>query len=197
VQSPEIIDIPVTAPIEVSAEIVAEPKVNIEVPPKPGETPSDSQPKVSALSIASIRAQRELKEASKNYVKETIHLPTEAFSENDMLLQWNKYAQKLGDNGHKIMESLLLINDPVLNGTSISLELPNEGSKIDFETEMKELLGHLKSHLHNHEITITIVVNEKLQAKNAFNDQDRYNRLHEINPAIELLRTTFGLDFME
>ncbi|HMK07148.1 MAG TPA: hypothetical protein VK476_06440 [Flavobacterium sp.] len=196
-QSPEIIDVTVAAPIELAAEIVAEPKINIEVPPITSETPSNSPPKVSALSIASIRAQRELKEASKNFVKETVHLPAEAFSENDMLLQWNKYAQRLGDNGHKIMESLLLINDPVLNGTSISLELPNEGSKIDFETEMNGLLGHLKSHLHNHEITITIVVNEKLQAKIAFTDQDKYNRLHEINPAIELLRSTFGLDFME
>ena len=196
-QSPEIIDVTVAAPIELAAEIVAEPKINIEVPPITSETPSDAQPKVSALSIASIRAQRELKEASKNLVKEAVHLPAEEFSENDMLLQWNKYAQRLGDNGHKIMESLLLINDPVLNGTSISLELPNEGSKIDFETEMNGLLGHLKSHLHNHEITITIVVNEKLQAKIAFTDQDKYNRLHEINPAIELLRSTFGLDFME
>jgi hypothetical protein len=30
------------------------------------------------------------------------------------------------------MESLL-INDPKLNGTSITIELPNEGSKLDFE----------------------------------------------------------------
>jgi hypothetical protein len=26
-----------------------------------------------------------------------------------------------------------LINDPVLNGFNITLELPNEGSKLDFE----------------------------------------------------------------
>ena len=196
-QAPEIITIPLVEPIEAALEIVAEPKPIIQVTPPFDEKPSDEQPKVSALSIASIRAQRELKEASKNFVRETVHLPVETFTENDMLLQWNKYAQKLGDNGHKIMESLLLINDPVLNGTEISLELPNEGSKIDFETEMNGLLGHLKSHLHNHEITITIVVNEKLQAKNAYTDRDRYNRLHEINPAIELLKTTFGLDFLE
>jgi hypothetical protein len=31
------------------------------------------------------------------------------------------------------MESLLLINDPVLIGFNITLELPNEGSKLDFE----------------------------------------------------------------
>jgi hypothetical protein len=30
-----------------------------------------------------------------------------------MLVQWTKYAKRLGDKGFKIMESLLLINDPV------------------------------------------------------------------------------------
>ncbi|PRZ23490.1 DNA polymerase III [Flavobacterium granuli] len=111
-----------------------------------------------------------------------------------MLLQWTKYAQRLGDKGYKIMESLLLINDPVLKGTSISIELPNEGSKLDFEKEMNGLLGHLRGHLHNHDITIEVIVNESFESRKTFNDQDRYNRLHEINPNIELLRTTFGLD---
>jgi hypothetical protein len=92
------------------------------------------------------------------------------------------------------MESLLLINDPVLNGVAITLELPNEGSKLDFEKELNGLLGHLKGHLHNHDITIEVIVNESVQSRKNFNDQDRYNRLHEINPNIDLLRTTFGLD---
>ncbi len=121
-------------------------------------------------------------------------MPTEAFTETSMLLYWNKYAQRLGDKGFKIMESLLLINDPVLNGTAITIELPNEGSKLDFERELNGLLGHLKGHLHNHDITIEVIVNESVQSKKNFNDQDRYNRLHEINPNIDLLRTTFGLD---
>jgi hypothetical protein len=72
-------------------------------------------------------------EESKAYVKEVVDLPTEAFSETEMLVQWTKYAKRLGDKGFKIMESLLLINDPVLIGFNITLELPNEGSKLDFE----------------------------------------------------------------
>jgi hypothetical protein len=92
------------------------------------------------------------------------------------------------------MEALLLINDPKLNGTTITHELPNEGSKLDFESEKIELLGYLRGKLHNHDIAIEVIVNETFQSKKSFNDQDRYNRLHEINPNIELLRNTFGLD---
>lgn len=149
---------------------------------------------VSALSLASIRAKRELQQANKAIEKEVVQLPTEPFTETDMLLHWNKYAQKLGDKGYKIMESLLLINDPVLSGTAITIELPNEGSKIDFESEKPGLLGHLKGHLHNHDITIEVVVNESVENKFAFTAQDKFNRLNEINPSLELLRKTFDLD---
>jgi hypothetical protein len=135
-----------------------------------------------------------MEELTKSYVKPSTILPTEDFNETEMLLQWNKYAQRLGDKGLRIMESLLLINDPTLNGTVITLELPNEGSKLDFESQLNGLLGHLKGHLHNHDITIEIVVNEAIATKRNLNDQDRYNRLLEINPNIELLRSTFGLD---
>ncbi|HJS01321.1 MAG TPA: hypothetical protein VJ780_10335 [Flavobacterium sp.] len=135
-----------------------------------------------------------MEENKKVVVKETTHLPTEDFTETEMLLQWTNYAKRLGDKGFKIMESLLLINDPVLNGTTVSIELPNEGSKLDFEKEMNGLLGHLRGHLHNHNINIEVIVNENVEIKKALNDQDRYNRLKEINPNIEFLRTTFGLD---
>ncbi|MGO4771785.1 DNA polymerase III subunit gamma/tau [Flavobacterium sp. W22_SRS_FK3] len=156
--------------------------------------PSSNEPKVSAFSLASIRKKKELEANSKSYVKPSSVLLREEFTETDMLLYWNKYAQRLGEKGFKIMESLLLINDPKLNGTVITLELPNEGSKLDFESQINGLLGHLKGHLHNHDITIEVIVNEAIETKRSFNDQDRYNRLLEINPNIELLRSTFGLD---
>lgn len=161
------------------------------------ETPRNEtggEPKVSAFSLASIRKKKELEQSGKTYVKPTSILPIEDFTETEMLVQWNKYAERLGQKGLKIMESILLINDPVLNGTNITYELPNEGSKLEFESQMNALLGHLRGHLHNHDITIEVIVNEKLETKRSFNDQDKYNRLHEINPNIELLRSTFGLD---
>ena len=161
---------------------------------KPPTTNLPEGPKFSALSLSSIRAKRELQESTKGIVKEEVHLPTEAFNETDMLLYWNKYALRLGDKGHKIMESLLKISDPKLEGTIIIHELPNGGSKIDFETELNGLLGYLRGHLHNHDITIKIIVNESIEKKFAFTPLDKFNRLNEINPNLELLKKTFDLD---
>jgi hypothetical protein len=75
-------------------------------------------------------------EAQKGVVKVEEHLPSEDFTETEMLELWYKFADRLGDKGAKIMESLLRISDPKLDGTIIIYELPNEGSKIDFEKRM-------------------------------------------------------------
>jgi DNA polymerase-3 subunit gamma/tau len=150
--------------------------------------------KVSATSLASIRVRKEMAEAQKSEAKEVIHLPSEPFTETEMLEQWLKYAQRLEDKGYRIVASLLTINDPKLNGTTIIHELPNESSKIDFEKEKPELLGYLRGKLHNHDITIQVDVNEQLVLKKAYTNQDKYNRLLEINPNLELLRKMFELD---
>lgn len=135
-----------------------------------------------------------MQNASQSLVKEEVHQAEEPFSETEMELFWNKYAQRLSDKGLRIMESLLVNNKPVLNGTNITVELSTEGSKIDFETELNGLLSFLRSHLHNHLITIEIVVNEKLSLRKAYSPQEKYERLKEINPNLELLRKVFELN---
>lgn len=157
------------------------------------QQPTASAPKVSAFSLASIRAKRELAESTKLTSREEVHL-TESFTENDFLLHWTKFAQKLGDKGQKIMESYLLLSDPKLEGTKIIHELPNESSRIDFEMEKHNLLGYLRGKLHNHDITIEVIVNETIENRKTFTSQDKFNRLNEINSNLELLRRTFDLD---
>lgn len=151
--------------------------------------------KVSALSLSSIRAKKELLEQQKNTVREEQKtMPTEPFTATEMLEQWYKYADRLNDKGHKIMEALLRINDPRLEGTTIIHTLPNQGSKLDFDKEKPELVAFLRAKLHNHEIGLEVEVNEEVKSKIAFTPQDKYHRLQEINPALEMLRKQFDLD---
>lgn len=205
VESPQILESPAIAVVEKTIE--TESKITVSEPESVDQNkaalaentekpilPVSTEPKVSAFSLASIRAKKEIQEANKSFVKEEKHLPTEPFTETEMLLQWTKYAQRLGDKGQKIMESLILINDPKLEGTTIIHELPNEGSKIDFESEKNELQGYLRGKLHNHDIVINVVVNESVENKFAFTSQDKYNRLNQINPTLDVLKKTFDLD---
>jgi DNA polymerase-3 subunit gamma/tau len=158
------------------------------------ENSEQTTPKVSALSLASIRARKEIEASLKDNIKVETHLLSESFTATEMLEQWLKYAQRMEDKGYRIIASLLTINDPTLDGSTILHELPNESSKIDFEKEKPELLGYLRGKLHNHDIQIVVKVNETLVSKRAFTNQDKYNRLVEINPNLEVLKKMFDLD---
>jgi len=154
----------------------------------------DGGPKVSAFSLAGLRQKKELQETQRAMVRQTDELPREKFNETDMLLQWNKFAQRLSDTGQKIMATYMQINDPVLEGTTIKLELPNEGSKVDFDSNKHELLGYLRGKLHNHDIVIDVHVNEVITSKHAFTPIEKFEKLKSLNPAVETLRKMFDLD---
>jgi hypothetical protein len=179
------------APLTATQLEVEEPEI---IKPPVVKVDDDGSPKVSAFSLAGLRQKRELQESQKAIVRHTDDLPREPFNETDMLLQWNKFAQRLSDSGQKIMSTYMQINDPVLDGTKIKLELPNDGSKIDFDNGKNELLGYLRGKLHNHDIVIDVHVNEATTSKHAFSPIEKYEKLKSINPAMETLRKMFDLD---
>lgn len=165
------------------------PKVTLETP-----VPLNNGTKVSALSLASIKAKRELEASQKASVKHHDELPKEPFTETDMLLHWTNFAERLKAKGQHIMATYMLMDDPTLEGTTIKLHLPNEGSKVDFDNNKNDLLGYLRGHLHNHDVAIEVHVNEVVETKYAFTPQEKFDKLKSLNPALELLKKTFDLD---
>ena len=187
VKEPEVTEIP-----QVENEVVAPIVPEIPKPVLTNLNPTGT--KVSALSLASIKAKKELEAQQQTFQKHREELPSETFNETDMLLQWNKFAQKMTDSGKRLLATYMQMNDPTLNGTTITLELPNQSTKEEFLSGCHELMGYLRGKLHNHDITIEVVVNETVENKYAFTPQEKFERLKQINPNIELLRKTFDLD---
>lgn len=151
--------------------------------------------KISATSLAGIRAKKALEATIKPNNRTDEEFPREPFNDTDFLLQWNKFAQKLEDRGQKILHTLLLMSDPIVEGVKIIHELPNNSTKEEMEKIIPELLGYLRGKLHNHDIHLQIVVNEKVSEKRAFTPLEKYNRLKGINPHLETLKQEFDLDF--
>ena len=177
-----------TSEIKENAEIKSSSATNLQ------QQINNNKPKVSALSLAGLRAKKELEAKQSQHLKHLGELPSEKFTETDMLLQWNKFAQRMQDSGKMLMSTYMLMNEPILDGTVITLELPNESTKEEFLSGCVELLGYLRGKLHNHDIVIDVKVNETVEKKYAFTPDDKYERLRKINPAIDLLRKTFDLD---
>ena len=55
-------------------------------------------------------------------------------------------------------------------------------------------MKYIRKTLNNYSVTLEISVNETKEQQYAFTAMDKFNKLKEKNPNIELLRRTFDLD---
>ncbi len=78
-------------------------------------------------------------------------------------------------------------------GFAIHLELPNSTMKKEIEREQFELMEYLRAKLNNHFVHLVIKVNETTATKFAFTPEEKYEKLREKNPVIDLLRQEFDL----
>ncbi len=155
---------------------------------------SKTTSRVSGLSLKSLQKKRELKEKIAHQQPDITNLPSDVFTEEEMLIAWQSYVQKLMTKGEKIMASVLEADQPTLKDVEIHLEYPNETMKVEVERAQGPLLEHLKKALNNYDITLVITVNEETQKKYAYTPQEKYEQLKGQNPDLELLRKMFDLE---
>ena len=172
--------------IPADASLVHEPTAVIDLK-------SDSH-RTSGLSLKSIKTKKEHQIRQMEVVIDHDDLPKEEFTEEQFLKAWKVYIKSLHDKGEKIMASILEMDTPKLDGTSIGLVFPNETLKIELERAQFPLMEYLRKTLKNFDISLNITVNEEIAKQYAFTPIEKYQKLKEKNPNIELLKRTFGLD---
>ncbi len=151
--------------------------------------------RVSALSISSLKAKKEHQRSKKGEEIDESQLPKEPFTQEEMQKHWANFVEKIDDDGQKILASSLTTDVPkMFDETTIWIELPNDTMKKEVEREQYDLMFYLKKQLNNHFVSLRITVNEETAKKFAFTPEEKYEKLREKNPAIDLLRQTFDLD---
>lgn len=148
----------------------------------------------SGLSLKSIRAKKDHKIKQMDVVLQPEDLPKASFTEDDFKNYWDKYNQLLDQKGLKIVASIMQSVMPVLDGTTIKLEFPNESMKLDLEREQHGLMEFMRRHLKNHDLTLHITVNEEIASKHAYTDEEKLIKLIDKNPSLKLLKDTFNLE---
>lgn len=150
--------------------------------------------RVSGLSISSLKAKQQHKLNKIDVIIDEDSLPNDIVSEEKLQKLWNAFVDKIEAEGQRILASNLHSDVPKLKErTIICIQLPNDTMKKEVEREKYELMEHLKKELNNHFLTLEITVNEEAIKKFAFTPEEKYNKLREKNPVIDLLRQEFDL----
>lgn len=167
----------------------------VEAPkPKP-KTPilQSARRRTSSLSLKSIHQKKEIK---KSEIEENFdNHPKDAFTQEKLEKLWKEYVVLLQKKGQRSMASIVATNQPKLeNDFKISFSIPNKLMQDQFQKGRPKLLGFLREQLNNYGIEIIANLNEKIEKKFAYTNQEKFKKLAEKNPLLEKLRQTFELD---
>ena len=172
---------------EISDNIVTEPVIPKLSIKKPANV-------TSGLSLKSIKEKKEHQIKQLDVIIDEELLPKEPVNQEDLIKAWNEYTESLHRKGEKILASIFEMEVPKLKDNAICLTYSNNTNKIELERAQYPLMAYLKKTLKNYDLYLDILVNEEVAKKYAFTPQEKYKKLKEKNPNIEVLRKTFGLD---
>ena len=201
-----ITPIPVKVPEQVSAQKNTTPNkteethvgskhiesLQIKEPPK--IVLNQNTKRTSGLSLSSIRAKKEHQIKQMDVVVDEEDLPKEDFTEEDLVNHWKKFTQILIEKGKHNLASILSMDIPKVKGTTLHLEYPNATNKVELERQQYDLMSYLRKSLNNYDISLEISVNEILEKQYTYTPADKFEKLNEKNPNLDLLRKTFDLD---
>ena len=162
--------------------------------PQPIKDEVSSKKRVSALSLKSIQKKHQLTKEINARIPNQENLPTEDFTQQQMITHWNAYTEIVKGQGKYNFLSHLTMNEPKLKDGMIHLEFPNQTIKIEVERDKFELLTYMRKELQNYNVDLVIDVNELQVKRYAYTDKEKYEKLVEKNPNLEALRNAFELD---
>ena len=150
--------------------------------------------RASGLSLKSIKAKKDHLIKQMDVVVDEENLPTQPFTEKELITAWNTFIEKLRKDGKHNLASILAIDTPKVKGTIIHLEFPNATNKVEVERQQYDLLSYVRRTLSNYDISLSITINEVMEKQYAYTAADKFEKLKEKNPNIDILKKTFDLD---
>ncbi len=149
----------------------------------------------SGLSLKSIKTKKEHQLKKMSVVVDKEDLPVTPYSKKSLIKYWNEYVLIMENKGRHNLAAILKLDKPkMLADFKIGLEFPNSTNKLELENEKNDLLLFLKKSLNNHEIDLSISVNEEISSNIAYTPIEKYEKLKEKNPSIERLKRVFNLE---
>ena len=82
----------------------------------------------------------------------------------------------------------------IVENNRIEYTVPSPLNKVELEREFVYFLPYIRARLNNYSIQINLLVKETEGKNFIYTPEEKYNRLREINPAIEELRKKLDLD---
>jgi DNA polymerase-3 subunit gamma/tau len=146
----------------------------------------------SGLSLKSLEKKEE-QTAKSSSVDNEANFEENPYNETDIVALWEKYSEIMEEKGRFNIASILRIDKPKLVENTINYTLPNSINKVELDIEKKEIIDYIRKNLKNNDIYIELTVDEKIEEKLVYTEEDKYDLMKKKNPNLEKLRDSFNL----
>jgi len=121
-------------------------------------------------------------------------LPKEGFTEEDMQRIWNERVQHLFAGKPSLLSSLTKRPPKLAENLLIELTLDSEHELETVNENRSALLEDIRRNLNNFSVQLQTPVDEVLTSKKAYTPKEKYEKMREKNPHLDMLREKFGLE---
>ncbi|MEC8367130.1 MAG: DNA polymerase III subunit gamma/tau [Bacteroidota bacterium] len=150
---------------------------------------------VSAFSLSSLKVKKKVNDEKKK-IKDSKDKENQDLDLSNLKEKWNLYSSELEKKGKGNFSSLLTLNEPTIEDkTKIVYNVPTNSSKKELIEIKEDLSRFLKSSLKNDYLVLKFEVNNEVNKEFFLTPKEKYEKLKEINPTIEKLKTDLKLDF--
>ena len=120
------------------------------------------------------------------------------FSQEDLELQWMSMCNRMTEKQPQLIgiaTRMKNMNPQITEFPQVEITVENELIKQDMEAIRKSILKTLQLHLHNSQITFTILVSDqKDQGKKILSRREQFEEMRKTNPAVAKLQQEFDLE---
>jgi DNA polymerase-3 subunit gamma/tau len=165
------------------------------------KTLTSSNPGAKTLSIPSRRGNRPgsvrisaVDDQEDNEELDPESLPKQGFTEEHMQRIWNERVQHLFAGKPSLLSSLTKRPPKLTENLLIELTLDSEHELETVNENRSALLEDIRKNLNNFSIQLQTPVDAVLTSKKAYTPKEKYEKMREMNPHLDMLRERFGLE---
>lgn len=155
---------------------------------------STGRARKSVFSIKGKLTPEKTEENKDSASEDTSQLPREPFSDPQLRVAITQFAEQMKEDGRVSVFTTLTRRKPVLESTTITLELDN-AVQLEYLNDIREdLLLHLRSSLKNYDVQLETNIIESPDEPEAYTPVEQFKKMAEKNPSLLELKKRLDLD---
>ena len=121
-------------------------------------------------------------------------LPKDSFSEQEMQRIWSERVQLLFGKQPSLLSSLTKRPPRLMDVHLIELTLDSEHELEKVNLNKTALLDIIRKDLNNYSVQLSTPIEEVVTGKKAYTPKEKYEKMLDQNPHLDMLRQKFGLE---